>query len=491
MATATATIDPQGAVAPEAVASFASYQERCSDLAASAGILNATHGHLVAVAVECLAEGDHIGPGLHSFPQFLAWRTGISVTTAKAVQRIARRAGELPVLVAALQAGEISLEQAAVVARNVPAELDESATRLAKVATVTQLKAVLPAYRTKPSQGRPAGSHVSVTEREDGTMRISGELDADQGALVRKALDAMRDDLWRQRKADAKALAAESGQAEEKVAVPTGAEALASIAEAALRAGEAAHPGSDRYLISYHLQATEDGRLVLLDDRGNVVDEAERRRVLCDHRFDHVLHDHPGAPLSVGRASRHIGRKLRRTVLHRHGGRCAVPGCEATHGLEVHHIVHWEDGGTTDTANLLAICRRHHKAHHQGLISIEGDADLPPGTPGAVRIGTASQPLPSSGVPRPVPAAPAGVRPLEHLRAELHERTGVTAPRSSSTPVGERLDRRGMHLQPEPPPDATQPPPDASRSHHRHRRTQSTARRSPDGPPDAHGPPAA
>lgn len=488
---------PASAVVPGAVERMERYDARCKELAAAAGVLNATHGHLVDVAIECLAESDHVGPGLHSFAQFLCWRLGVSSTTAQAIERVARRASELPVLCATLRAGEISLEQAAVVALYVPAAYDVSATEFAKSATVTQLKTALPAYRERKPTVRKGGG-VSLTTSEDGHARISGGLDADQGAVVAKALEAMREDLWRQRKADAQALAAETGEPEARVEQPTGAEALTALAESAMAHQHAAHPGSERYLITYHLQATADGQLVLLDAHGQLVEEGERRRLLCDHRFDHVLHDEAGTALSVGRTSRHINRRLRRAVLHRHHGRCAVPGCETTHGLEVHHIVHWEDGGPTDTHNLVAICRRHHRAHHQGLLHIEGNADLPADAPGSLHIGPPGLRLVPAGTPQPIGSTGAGrdADRLPHLRAELRGRLGVVAPPKASTPTGERLDRHTFHLSPAPEP-VTEPDSEADDEGdgpdiHPHRRYRApSGRRSPDGPPEAHGPPAA
>jgi len=41
----------------------------------------------------------------------------------------------------------------------------------------------------------------------------------------------------------------------------------------------------------------------------------------------------------------------------------------------VHHIVHWSDGGATDTPKLLALCQFHHRLHHRGRLGIAGDAD--------------------------------------------------------------------------------------------------------------------
>ncbi|MCB0965013.1 MAG: HNH endonuclease, partial [Acidimicrobiales bacterium] len=154
-----------------------------------------------------------------------------------------------------------------------------------------------------------------------------------------------------------------------------------------------------------------------------------------------------------------VGRKLRRAILFRHRHRCAVPGCDAARGLDIHHIVHWEDGGPTDTANLVALCRRHHTAHHRGLLDIAGDADLPPGAPGALVIADPEgDPLPSAHPPVPVPPerGPVTSATVRRLHRELDARSGRPhrrryRPPVAHTPTGERLRRHDVHLQAEPP----------------------------------------
>ncbi|MFN2503221.1 MAG: HNH endonuclease, partial [Acidimicrobiales bacterium] len=47
--------------------------------------------------------------------------------------------------------------------------------------------------------------------------------------------------------------------------------------------------------------------------------------------------------------------------------------------LHIHHLRHWEDGGTTDTENLLALCAHHHRLHHRGGLGMAGNADDPDG----------------------------------------------------------------------------------------------------------------
>jgi hypothetical protein len=41
--------------------------------------------------------------------------------------------------------------------------------------------------------------------------------------------------------------------------------------------------------------------------------------------------------------------------------------------------VHWEDGGRTDTRNLVMLCGSHHRLHHRGGLGITGNADDPDG----------------------------------------------------------------------------------------------------------------
>ena len=54
---------------------------------------------------------------------------------------------------------------------------------------------------------------------------------------------------------------------------------------------------------------------------------------------------------------------------------CAIPGCDVPFAkCEIHHIVFWEDGGSTDLANLLPICAHHHdRVHRDGWLLELGD----------------------------------------------------------------------------------------------------------------------
>ncbi len=90
----------------------------------------------------------------------------------------------------------------------------------------------------------------------------------------------------------------------------------------------------------------------------------------------------------------------------------------------MHHITHWEDGGTTDTANLLALCQFHHRLHHRGGLGVTGNADEPEAL---VFTDERGRPLAACG--RPVPP---GERPCP--------------PGNWIHPAGERCDRSWVHF---------------------------------------------
>jgi hypothetical protein len=129
--------------------------------------------------------------------------------------------------------------------------------------------------------------------------------------------------------------------------------------------------------------------------------------------------------VSVGRSCRIVPERTRTAVEERDRG-CRMPGCHHTRWLECHHVVHWLDGGRTDTDNLVALCSRHHRQHHDGRLAISGHADDPNSLTFADERGRV---LTAAG--RPVP--PGHLSPAGNW----------------SHPTGERLDGRWVHF-PEP-----------------------------------------
>jgi hypothetical protein len=72
------------------------------------------------------------------------------------------------------------------------------------------------------------------------------------------------------------------------------------------------------------------------------------------------------------RAVQTIPPAIRRLVLRRDHGRCAVPGCRHAIHVDLHHLETRADGGQHDPDNLITLCGAHHRAFHRGALIIEG-----------------------------------------------------------------------------------------------------------------------
>ena len=400
--------------------------ERVNDIV---GHLNVLHGRLVDCVVELLAdERLWAGEGLHSIEHWLRWRAGVAPSTASALADIARRADDLPESFAAFRRGELTLDQMVSIARRAPSWTDVECRDYAIVMTVPQLRRVLAAYpfpqfaedgreiwpqpapadpqsETSPATDGPDTPDVapdvppvapSVEESctihatEGGGYRLFAVLDGDTGRIVESALNQAHDRLFRAGQHDV-----------------TWADALREVAESSL--GTVTQPSRRaRFKVAMFLETTDAGSEMHDAARRRIPDNL-RRHLTCDGTVTPIFTEQ-GRPVSVGRAQHIVPPRTRTVIEHRDGGCCRVPGCGATLGLEVHHIIHWEHDGPTDTWNLVLICKRHHRMHHRGRLGITGNADLPDGLDfrnehGRPILATGAAPNPPTGPP-PDPDAP-------------------------------------------------------------------------------------
>jgi hypothetical protein len=51
---------------------------------------------------------------------------------------------------------------------------------------------------------------------------------------------------------------------------------------------------------------------------------------------------------------------------------CRFPGCDNRRFVDAHHVRHWAHGGETSLDNLILLCRRHHRAVHEGGYRVDG-----------------------------------------------------------------------------------------------------------------------
>lgn len=107
---------------------------------------------------------------------------------------------------------------------------------------------------------------------------------------------------------------------------------------------------------------------------GTTISNPTLQRLACDARLQLVLEDPHSGTVGVGRTTRSIPPWLARVVRVRDGG-CRFPDCNRTRWVQIHHLVHWADGGPTDLYNLITLCGYHHRLVHLSGWRISGNPE--------------------------------------------------------------------------------------------------------------------
>lgn len=346
-----------------------------SELAELTGQRNAIDGRIVAIVAEIDRDGLWGSTGARSVPALVAWKTGCSPSNAERLTAVARRSAELPRCTQSLQEGRCSLDQVAVIAERAGAGAgcDGHYAQLVEIATVAQLRTAVK-LEPRPEPDRPR-RHAAITKTGDDEFdfwRIT--LAHTDSAVFESALASHRDTLvsrWRRDHHDTDPTGEPTAEkASGRPPMPTTVDAFMALVHAGWDAEAAARPHGQRTTVVVHLDVKEKLAGLHL---GPLLTDAERRYLTCDATAE-VWFERDGRPIGCGRSTRTVNRRLRRALEARQPT-CAVPGCGASRGLHAHHIVHWEDGGPTELANLVLLCPFHHRLHHSGGLTITGPAD--------------------------------------------------------------------------------------------------------------------
>jgi hypothetical protein len=417
--------------------------------ASVAGRLNRAQAELVQITAE-LIEDRHWGDGGFKTPaHYLVVRAGLSPEHAADLVRIATRRAELPDAAAALDAGQLSLDQVAVLARRVPAGYQASATDLARHATVPQLRravarhafphpqpgdnsgddtrgtddkdqpehaeaaGVTPDTRSESERRACARPELSMRYDDDGRFQLRYSAPGHIGALVEQAIREAKDALFTatrdggssQPSGDTTAPPCHSGRKNtdrdwKHSGRPSHADALAEMAHRSLstvtNTGRASH-----YRVYLHLST--DGAWI---GGGHAIPTRLLARFLTDGILQPIW-ETQGRPVSVGRAMRILPERTRRLILDRDRG-CRFPGCTTSSFLEIHHLHPWADGGGTDEDNQIALCTHHHDGIDRGDYTITGDPTRPDGLSTLNRYGIPIRPPTAEETSPPPCGDPAG-----------------------------------------------------------------------------------
>ncbi|MGZ8802036.1 MAG: DUF222 domain-containing protein, partial [Mycobacterium sp.] len=298
---------------------------------------------------------------------------------------------------AGMRQGRLSQDQVGVIADRAADGSDAHYAELAENATVSQLRtAVKLEPRSEPDPlPEPPRSITKTVHDEYTTWRI--RLPRVEAATFDAALQSHHDAQIAEWKRDHQTGDRGCDQAPP---FPNTVDAFISLIEAGWDADTARRPHGQHTTVVAHLDVEQRAASLHL---GPLLSDHERRYLLCDTTCE-VWFERHGRVIGAGRATRTVGRRLRRALEHRDRC-CVVPGCGATRGLHAHHIRHWEDGGPTELDNLVLVCPHHHRAHHRGVLTITGPAH------NLTITDSTGRPLSAGSLARPPTTPPPSVAP--------------------------------------------------------------------------------
>lgn len=357
------------------------------------GQLNAANYRWLALIAEFDRRLGWAGPGLYSCAHWLNFKCGLALGAAREKVRVARALESLPRFSAAMAAGQLSYSKARALTRVADADTEKYLLHLALHGTAQHVENLVRLYRRSQEAQELSREAQQQARREvsywfdtDGSLVLKARLPAVAGAVLIKALESAMQDIP-ESETNVKVQPPEE--------VPLGwqarrADALAHVAENFLQRGAQGAQGkrhgstADRYQVVVHVDAqtlrdSSAGRCEI--EHGPAIPAETVRRLSCDASLVTLIENAQGEPLDVGRKTRSIPPAIRR-ALHARDLGCRFPGCTHQRYLDAHHIRHWAQGGDTKLANLVTLCRFHHRLVHEGGIRV---AMTPDGAPRFMR----------------------------------------------------------------------------------------------------------
>ena len=349
----------------------------------AAEIAAATYRWLLLVA-EFERRGLYAAWGCKSTAHCLNFSCGLSLRTAHDHVRVAKRLDELPQVAEAFASGVISYSKVRAISRIATPESEPALLEAARSSSASQLER-LASCREQVDRNEAEASQALrdfwISENSDGRYSISGHLTAEEGALVRAALEAHKKALEADGRGagDASLCSAEHKpelttghdaslcSAEHSSPRPSSADVFMAMVHTALAAGPRAIEDGEPVQVVVHV---EESTAATWLESGQAISADTARRLTCAATILPML-ERNGEPLKLGRATRTPSRAQRRALRRRDGG-CRFPGCTMRRYVQAHHIWHWEDGGPTDLDNLLLLCSFHHHLVHEGGWQLTG-----------------------------------------------------------------------------------------------------------------------
>ena len=315
--------------------------------------------------------------GQKTMQSWLRGRAHLSPVAAAQLVRTGRALENLPAVAGAFADGHITAEQVAVISpitrvehRAAAAEqdvdlaaVDETLADVAATRPHRELTQVVHHYleRLDPDGPEPdptEGRLLSFATHADGSVSGRFELDAVGGEKVQAVLESM---------VQAGRPAGDTRTRPQRLG-----DALVQWADNTLAAGSlpilrTVKPHVVVTIPIADLVDPHTGPGAATTGFGATISAARARWLACDGGITRVIIGPEGQPLDLGRTHRVSPPHLRRATEVRDRG-CVFAGCDApSHWCDVHHLLHWIDGGETSLENSALLCERHHTKVHHGF----------------------------------------------------------------------------------------------------------------------------
>jgi hypothetical protein len=469
---------------PPLPATFGTDDQLGDQITLLAGQINAASHRLLKLIAEFDRRQAWSGGGtVRSCAHWLNWQCGIALVAAREKVRVAHALADLPLIDAAFAAGEISYSKVRAITRAATPENEDYLLHIARHGTASHVEQVVRKYRKVCRQNDEVAEREQDRRRElvyyqddNGMWIIHAKLPPEAGSLVVKAIEAVavavpaqeerQRELRRQNmpeaadkdvKDDSAESFSDAVEREEPLSFRellshTRADALASITEHFLAtSGEEGRfrglRGSERCQVLLHVDintlreqaepascAHEHCHL----DEKPWISPSTAIRLACDASLVTVLEDEKGEVLNIGRRSRTVPARIDRALKER-DRTCRFPGCCESRHVDAHHIQHWADGGETSLANLVTLCRYHHRQLHSGSYSISvareaGRTIFVFATPSGRRIESSTYPQ------FPKVSAESSAAALEAIAPDVDAGTAVTSWRGEDCDYGMAID---------------------------------------------------
>lgn len=329
--------------------------------------------------------------GFSTLAMWLCQVMRVSKSSAAQLARLAKHWPDLPDVAKAMENGELSEDQADIIAAAVrvlpPASREEAQRYLAEHGRDTDLpqlagfaedvhhyldpegadELALKKLERQEKKAQDSRS-LTLTPLGEGIVRISGRTSDEGAAIIQAALDPLCNPARR----NLDGVIADSEEPlplplqDNRTATQRRHDAMLEIFQLALTTGDLPANGGDRaqVVVTMTLDALTNTIGAATFDTGARMTPDAARRIACDAGIVPAVLDSAGMPLDVGRERRLINGTLRRALVLRDKG-CSFPHCDRpARWCQGHHAVSWLDGGITSIGNSVLVCGAHHRLLH-------------------------------------------------------------------------------------------------------------------------------